>query len=115
MAKNDNVEFVGCDLHYHVDKPGFDKDPSTLESQTPRPVSINGKRQMVIDMHAHCQLSNIWPLIEGREELGGANPFESQLKENRKYRRSPRPHVCHGHRYGSAEHRHRTAFPLGGI
>ena len=81
MAKNDNVEFVGCDLHYHVDKPGFDKDPSTLESQTPRTVSINGKHQMVIYMHAHCQLSNIWPLIEGREELGGANPFESQLKE----------------------------------
>jgi aminocarboxymuconate-semialdehyde decarboxylase len=76
----ENLEFVGCDLHYHADKPG-EKDPSTLESSTPRPVSINGKRMTVIDMHAHCQLSNVWPLVEGREELGGSNPYEGQLKE----------------------------------
>jgi aminocarboxymuconate-semialdehyde decarboxylase len=77
----DNVEFVGCDLHYHADKPAFCRNPSTLESETPRPVSVNGKRMTVIDMHAHCQLSNVWPLVEGREELRGGNPYEGQLKE----------------------------------
>ena len=40
----DTIEFVGCDLHYHADKPAFEKNPSTTESQTPRPVTINGKR-----------------------------------------------------------------------
>ena len=80
MADKNDVEFVGCDLHYHPEKPTFEKNPSTHESQTPRPISINGKRQMIIDMHAHCQLSNVWPLVEGREELKGANPFEGQLK-----------------------------------
>ncbi|MGY8991696.1 MAG: amidohydrolase family protein [Rhodospirillales bacterium] len=81
MAKNDTVGFVGCDLHYHADKPAFERNPSTFEGQTPRPVSINGKRQTVIDMHAHCQLSNVWPLVEGRKEIGGGNPYEGQLKE----------------------------------
>ncbi|MGY9014747.1 MAG: amidohydrolase family protein [Rhodospirillales bacterium] len=81
MASNGNLEFVGCDLHYHADKPAYDKDPSTIESSTPRPVSINGKRMTIIDMHAHCQLSNVWPLVEGREELKGEKPFEGQLKE----------------------------------
>jgi len=81
MTKNDNVAFVGCDLHYHADKPGFEKDPSTFEGQTPRPVSINGKRQTIIDMHAHCQLSNVWPLVEGREEIGDSDPYAGQLKE----------------------------------
>ena len=77
----DTVDFVGCDLHHHTDKPAFDRNPSTIESETPRPVSINGKRTLVIDMHAHCQLSNVWPLVEGREELGGENPYEGQLKK----------------------------------
>ena len=81
MASNNDVVFTGCDLHYHADKPAFDKDPSTLESSTPRPVSVNGKRMTVIDMHAHCQLSSVWSLVEGREELGGGNPYEGQLKK----------------------------------
>ena len=75
MADVDGVEFVGCDLHYHADKPTFDKDPSTLVGETPRPVSINGKRQMVIDMHAHSQVSAVWPLIKGRPEIGPEDPF----------------------------------------
>jgi aminocarboxymuconate-semialdehyde decarboxylase len=75
------VEFVGCQLHYHPEKPAFDRNPSTIESQTPRPISINGKRSLVIDMHAHCQFSQIWPMVEGREELGGQNPYEGQLKK----------------------------------
>ncbi len=75
------VEFTGCDLHYESSQPAFDKNPSTIESATPRPVSVNGKRMPVIDMHAHCQLSNVWPLVEGREELGGGHPYEGQLKK----------------------------------
>jgi len=77
----DLVQFTGCDLHYQSTQPAFDKNPTTIESETPRPVSVNGKRMPVIDMHAHCQLSNVWPLVEGREELGGENPYEGQLKK----------------------------------
>jgi aminocarboxymuconate-semialdehyde decarboxylase len=75
MANVDGAEFVGCDLHYHADKPTFDKDPSTLEGHTHRPVSINGKRQLVIDMHSHCQVMAVWPLIKGRPEIGPEDPF----------------------------------------
>ena len=82
MSKNSDgaVQFTGCDLHYQARMPAFGDNPSTVESATPRPVSVNGKRMPVIDMHAHCQLSNIWPMVEGREELGGENPYEGQLK-----------------------------------
>jgi aminocarboxymuconate-semialdehyde decarboxylase len=76
-----NVNFSGCELHYDCDKPAFKRNPTTISPETPRPVSINGKRMPVIDMHAHCQLSNVWPLVEGREELKGGNPYEGQLKE----------------------------------
>ena len=79
--KNDAVQITGCDLHYHRERPAFDRNPSTIESKTPRPVSVNGKRMPVIDMHAHCQLSNVWPMVQGREELGGENPYEGQLKK----------------------------------
>ena len=79
--KNDAVQITGCDLHYHREHPAFDRNPSTIESKTPRPVSVNGKRMPVIDMHAHCQLSNVWPMVQGREELGGENPYEGQLKK----------------------------------
>ena len=79
--KKNNLSFTGCDLHYHSETPGFENNPSTIKSETPRPVSVNGKRMPVIDMHAHCQLSNIWPMVEGREELEGENPYEGQLKK----------------------------------
>ena len=67
----DGIDFVGCELTYRPDKPTFASDPSTVESHTHRPVTINGKRMLVIDMHAHSQVSDVWPLIEGRSELGG--------------------------------------------
>ena len=73
---SENIKFSGCNLNYHKDKAGFPKNPSTIKSETPRPVSINGNRMTIIDMHAHCQLSNVWPLVEGREELKGENPYE---------------------------------------
>ena len=76
--KDDAVQFTGCDLHYHCEYPAFDRNPSTLKSETPRPVSVNGKRMAVIDMHAHCQLSNVWPMVQGREDLGGENPYEGR-------------------------------------
>ena len=66
---SENINFSGCSLNYQKDKAGFPKNPSTIKSETPRPVSINGNRMTIIDMHAHCQLSNVWPLVEGREEL----------------------------------------------
>ena len=69
------IEFVGCELTYRPGKPAFAKNPSTTESHTPRPVTINGKRMMTVDMHAHSQVSEVWPLIEGRPELNGKNPF----------------------------------------
>ena len=71
----DGIEFVGCDLTYHTDSPAFAKDPTTTESHTHRPVTINGKRMLVIDMHAHSQVSDVWPLVEGRPELEGQNFF----------------------------------------
>ena len=83
MSSNasDNIQFTGCDLHYNGKTPAFARNPSTTEPATPRPVSVNGKRMPVIDMHAHCQLSNVWPMVEGREELNGGNPYEGQLKK----------------------------------
>ena len=71
----DGIEFVGCDLIYQTDNPAFAKDPTTTESHTHRPVTINGKRMLVIDMHAHSQVSDVWPLVEGRPELEGQNFF----------------------------------------
>ena len=71
----EGLEFVGCELTYRPDEPAFAKDPSTVESHTHRPITINGKRMLVIDMHAHSQVSDVWPLIEGRAELGGENFF----------------------------------------
>jgi len=75
------VEFVGCELSYHADKPAFEKNPTTLESQTHRPVIVNGKRMLAIDVHAHCQIIDAWPLVEGRPELGGKNPYDDEGKE----------------------------------
>lgn len=74
------VEFVGCDLHYHAEKPAFEKNPSTLECQTPRPVTVNGKRMLTVDVHAHCQIADAWPLFEGRPEMKGKNPFQHRTR-----------------------------------
>jgi aminocarboxymuconate-semialdehyde decarboxylase len=70
------VEFVGCDLHYHADKPAFGPNPTTLEGETHRPVTVNGKRMLIVDVHAHCQIADAWPLFQGRPEIGDKNPFE---------------------------------------
>jgi aminocarboxymuconate-semialdehyde decarboxylase len=77
---NDGVEFVGCDLQYHDDKPAFSKDPTTLECQTHRPVMVNGKRMLTVDVHAHCLIHGVKHLVEGRAELGGKDPFDDPGK-----------------------------------
>ena len=75
-----SVEFVGCDLHYHADQPAFAKNPSTIESQTHRPVMVNGKRMLTVDVHAHTLLHGAQHLIVGRPELKGKNPFDDPGK-----------------------------------
>ena len=76
MANQDEngLGFVGCEFHYHADKPPVGHNPATLESETPRPVVVNGKRMTTIDMHAHCVVRDVVPLIEGRFELDGKDP-----------------------------------------
>ncbi|MBT7769597.1 MAG: hypothetical protein HN705_06395, partial [Rhodospirillales bacterium] len=68
------VEFVGCELTYHADKPAFDRNPTSLESHTHRPLIINGKRMLAIDVHAHCQIIDAWPLVQGQPEMEGHAP-----------------------------------------
>jgi aminocarboxymuconate-semialdehyde decarboxylase len=74
------VEFVGCDLTYQPNKPAFGKNPTTLEPETPRPVVVNGKRMVTVDIHAHCQIADAWPLFEGRPEMKGKNPFKHRTR-----------------------------------
>ncbi|MEL0106993.1 MAG: amidohydrolase family protein [Rhodospirillaceae bacterium] len=79
-GSSDGVEFVSCDLHYHADKPAFGKDPTSIECQTPRPITINGKKMLTIDVHAHTLLHGAKHLIEGRPELNGKDPFDDPGK-----------------------------------
>jgi aminocarboxymuconate-semialdehyde decarboxylase len=71
---DDDIGFVGCEFHYHADKPPVGRNPTTLESETPRPVVVNGKRLTTIDLHAHCVVRDVVPLVEGRYELDGKDP-----------------------------------------
>ena len=56
-GEKNEIEFVSCDLCYMANKPSFKKNPSTLVSQTPLPIIINGKKIETIDVHAHCQVT----------------------------------------------------------
>ena len=72
MNTEDNtIEFVSCDLCYTAGKPAFEKNPSTLKSQTPLPIVINGKKIQTIDVHAHCQVSEALELVKNRPEVAG--------------------------------------------
>jgi len=51
------------------------RDPDTTQSLYPRPVVVNGKRMLTVDVHAHTEVADVWPLIEGHEELEGENPY----------------------------------------
>jgi aminocarboxymuconate-semialdehyde decarboxylase len=50
-------------------------DPDTLQSQFSRPVVVNGKRMLTVDIHCHTEVADVWPLIEGNEALQGENPY----------------------------------------
>ena len=39
-----------------------------------RKVVINGKRMRTIDIHCHSYVHDVWPLVEGRDELGYLMP-----------------------------------------
>ena len=70
------VTFSTCELVSRAAlAQSFARDPSTIAGDTPRPVMVNGKRMLTVDIHCHTQVDDVWPLIEGREELGGRNPY----------------------------------------
>lgn len=70
------ITFASCELMSRAaSAQTHGRDPDTLVSDTPRPVMVNGKRMLTIDIHCHSQVDAVGPLIEGREELGGRDPF----------------------------------------
>jgi len=83
LAAAAGVTFVGCQA---ADAPATvasdaastalaTRDPDTLQAEFPRPVVVNGKRMLTVDIHCHTEVADVWPLIEGREELHGDNPY----------------------------------------
>jgi len=71
------IAFVGCGIgevqaHRKALAP---RDPDTTAADFPRPVTVNGKRMLTIDVHAHSEVDAVWPLIEGHPALEGDNPF----------------------------------------
>jgi len=70
------ISFVGC----HAPRTTGDttlaaRDPDTLRSDFPRPVVVNGKRMLTVDIHAHTEVAAVWPLIEDHPALNGQNPY----------------------------------------
>ncbi|MFQ6004073.1 MAG: amidohydrolase family protein [Woeseia sp.] len=76
LATGAGITFVGCSaVNPPAESTEAPRDPDTLESNFPRPVVVNGKRMRVVDIHCHSEVSDVWPLIEGHEALGGENPY----------------------------------------
>lgn len=71
--EGDGIGFVGCEFHYHADKPPVDRNPTTLEYETSRPIVVNGKRMTTIDLHAHCVALDVLPLVGGCPEFDSNN------------------------------------------
>ena len=70
------ISFVGCNSrHAAADTTQAARDPDTLQSDFPRPVMVNGKRMLTVDIHAHTQVAAVWPLIEGNPALNGESPY----------------------------------------
>ncbi len=70
------ISFVGCNsTHAVADTTQVARDPDTLQSDFSRPVMVNGKRMLTVDIHAHTEVAAVWPLIEGNAALDGANPY----------------------------------------
>ena len=71
------LTFVGCSSRSAVaENVDVARDPDTLRSDFPRPVVVNGKRMLTVDIHAHSEVAGVWSLIEGHPALGGDNPFD---------------------------------------
>ncbi len=70
------ITFVGCSSRDDAAENTLAaRDPDTLQSDFPRPVVVNGKRMLTVDIHAHTEVADVWPLIEGHPALGGRNPY----------------------------------------
>ena len=76
LAVGAGITFVGCSSRYDVTASmQVARDPDTLASDFPRPVVVNGKRMLTVDIHAHTEVADVWPLIEGHLALNGENPY----------------------------------------
>jgi len=76
LAAGAGITFVGCSSRHAAAEAGtVARDPDTLQSDFPRPVVVNGKRMLTVDIHAHSEVSDVWPLIEGHPALDGDNPY----------------------------------------
>lgn len=72
------ITFVGCalsDMASAATSLAVARDPDTLQADFPRPVVVNGKRMRVVDVHCHTEVSEVAPLVAGRKELGGMDPY----------------------------------------
>jgi aminocarboxymuconate-semialdehyde decarboxylase len=76
VAAGAGITFVGCALGpAQAAETLAARDPDTLQADFPRPVVVNGKRMRVVDIHCHAEVADVAPLIEGRAELGGQDPY----------------------------------------
>ncbi len=76
IATAAGITFVGCSARHDVtETTAVARDPDTLQSDFPRPVVVNGKRMLTVDIHAHTEVTDVWPLIEGHQALNGENPY----------------------------------------
>jgi predicted TIM-barrel fold metal-dependent hydrolase len=70
------LTFVGCDSRHALAEPTVvARDPDTLQSDFPRPVVVNGKRMLTVDIHAHSEVAEVWSLIKDHPALDGDNPY----------------------------------------
>ena len=77
LATGAGIAFVSCSLtNALADTARVAKDPNTQQADFPRPVVVNGKRMLTIDVHAHTEVADVWPLIEGHKALAGENPYD---------------------------------------
>ncbi len=77
LAAGAGLTFVGCSsTDEAASAPAVARDPDTLQSDFPRPVMVNGKRMLTIDIHCHSEVADVWPLIEGHDALDGKNPYD---------------------------------------
>jgi aminocarboxymuconate-semialdehyde decarboxylase len=69
------ITFVGCAMAGTAGDGLAPRDPDTLQANFPRPVVVNGKRMRTVDVHCHTEVTDVAPLVAGRPELGGEDPY----------------------------------------